>query len=75
MRNCGLLFILLALFSCNRNGAEKQLVNFIGTEIVIPENFQASLQGRDTLIQVTDAPMKMIVWYDSIMPPQFAITS
>jgi len=45
---------------------EKQLEKFIGTEISFPENMQANLQGRDTLI-LSNALMKMVVWYDSIV--------
>ena len=66
MKNIGWLFALLALFSCNRDSMKKQLSNFIGTEIVFPGNLQSNLQGRDTLIHFTDAPMKMVVWYDSV---------
>ena len=61
-----LFFFFLILFSCNRNSLEKQLVNFIGTEIIFPENLQANLQGHDTLMHFTNAPIKMIVWHDSV---------
>ena len=67
MKGIGLFFVFFVLFSsCNRNSLEKQLANFIGKEIFFPENLQANLKGRDTLIHLTNAPMKMVVWYDSV---------
>ena len=66
MKNIGCFFILLALFSCTGNKLEKQLKKFIGTEIHFPDNLQAYIQGRDTLMHLSHIPMKMVVWYDSI---------
>jgi len=66
MKHIGILFVLLFLFSCNRNNLEKQLINFSGTEIFFPESLQANQQGRDTLMILTHAPLKIVVWCDSI---------
>ena len=62
----GFLCVGLTVFSCNSNRLEKQLVDFIGTEITIPENLQANIQGTDTLVKLTEESMKLIVWYDSV---------
>ena len=66
MKNIGCLLVLFALLSCSGNKLEKELTNFIGTEILFPENMQANLQGKDTLMSFSHAPLKMVVWYDSI---------
>ena len=66
MRNIGYIFILMILFSCNFTSFEKQLTNFAGTEIIFPDSLQASFKGLDTMICISDAPMKMVVWYDSV---------
>jgi hypothetical protein len=42
------------------------LEHFIGTKISIPENMQGNIQGRDTLLSPSEAPMRMIVWFDSL---------
>jgi hypothetical protein len=66
MKKLGLfIFIIFASLSCGRNKMVKQLSGFMDTEIVIPDNMQANFRGADTLIRWNDAPLKMIVWYDS----------
>lgn len=66
MKNFGLFLLLLTLFSCNQNDIGKQVKNFVGTKITIPENLQGNFMGRDTLLLIPDAPMRMIVWFDSL---------
>ena len=66
MRNIGCFFVLMVLFSCNLNSFEKKIASFAGTVIVFPESLQANQLGKDSLIYITHAPMKMVVWYDSI---------
>ena len=65
MRKIILFFVFLTLFSCDSKSVRKQLLNFIGTEIIIPDDLQLTILGRDTLLQYMDVPIKMIVWYDS----------
>lgn len=66
MKHFTLFFVLFSLFSCNRGNVGKQLENFVGMEVVLPKGMQGNLQGRDTLLSVPDAPMRLVVWFDSL---------
>ena len=68
-----LLFVvslLICLFSCqnrNKKQVEKILNDWIGKEIVFPENLNFSIQGMDEIdFSISDSEYKVMVYVDSM---------
>jgi len=59
---------LLIFCSCTNNRLVKEIEQFMGQQIIVPVDLNAVWSGRDTvLIDFTEVPAKLVVWYDSLM--------
>ena len=62
-----IIFLLISLVSCQSGNVKRELVKFVGQEIVVPEGLQGTVNGRDSLVAgFLDADMKLVVFYDSV---------
>ena len=59
------LFALFLLCSCGEKRIAKEMEKFSGQQIILPANL-TKLGSEDTLLaNLTEVPIKLIVWYDS----------
>lgn len=66
------IFIILlgcfAVVSCKTARIKKELKEFVGQQIVLPDSMRSTVNGRDTtLTGFTDAEVKLVVFYDSVV--------
>ena len=64
-----LIYILLVLFiySCANHSLIRDVEQFLEQQIEIPLNMNTVWKGKDTVLaSFLDAPIKMVVWYDSL---------
>lgn len=66
-----ILVILLSCFavvSCKTARIKKELKEFTGQQIVLPDSLRSTVNGRDTtLTGFMDAETKLVVFYDSVV--------
>lgn len=66
-RFISVIFVVLLLWSCNNNGIVKDIEEFKGQQIIISRDWHTVWKGKDTLLyKFTEAPIKLMVWYDSL---------
>ena len=59
--------VFMSIFACHRSSFRKELGDFLGSEVRIPQNMRAFVEGRDTSInsEIYQRGLKLVVWYDS----------
>lgn len=66
-----ILVILLSCFavvSCKTARIKKELKEFTGQQIVLPDSLRSTVNGRDTtLTDFMGAETKLVVFYDSVV--------
>ena len=74
-----ILVILLSCFavvSCKTARIKKELKEFTGQQIVLPDSLRSTVNGRDTtLTGFMDAETKLVVFYDSVVCSSWAGSS
>ena len=62
------LFAILIFCSCTQHRLIKSMEQFMGQHIIISSDWNAIWNGRDTIMPdlFSEAPIKLIVWYDSL---------
>ena len=61
------LFAVLLLLSCSNNLRIKDVKQFMGQQITIPDDSYTVWKGRETILfDFTKTPINLVVWYDSL---------
>ena len=67
MKHLSILFALLFICSCANKKLVKEIGQFKGQQITLSSDWDAVWKSRDTVLTTfLDAPIKLVVWYDSL---------
>ena len=65
---CIVVSLFFLLLSCTGNELAKDVRLFMGQDITLSLDWSAVYKGKDTVLTgFADAPVKLVVWYDSLL--------